>query len=248
MAFDELDEGADFQPHLIDPFPIPQHWPYAAGFDWGFVHNAVFIHARGSEDGRVVVVDTIYRRLMRDWDLAGVYEELVPMGARTNVQSGSDVRNEIKARDDQQSTIETFQQRGIHLQVGVTSRVFGYQNLLAYLAWKPTPYAPERQPMLQFFDTAGNRRLLRELASMVNNPDDPRDVLKVNASVETGEGGDDGYDGLRVMLAGRPLVAKSGFDEIPVNAFDPMMLRAAAERAAKGAPLPRTSRRKPLFY
>ncbi len=157
-------------------------------------------------------------------------------------------KSEIKARDDQQSTIETFQQRGIHLQVGVTSRVFGYQNLLAYLAWKPTPYAPERQPMLQFFDTAGNRRLLRELASMVNNPDDPRDVLKVNASVETGEGGDDGYDGLRVMLAGRPLVAKSGFDEIPVNAFDPMMLRAAAERAAKGAPLPRTNRRKPLFY
>jgi hypothetical protein len=244
LAFDEIDASV----HLIPPFAIPAHWPYSAGFDWGFVHNAVFLHARTSEDGRIVVVDTIYRRLLRDWDLAGVYEELVPLGARINVQAGTDVKSEIKARADQQSTMDTFSQRGIHLVIGNTSRVFGYQNLLAYLAWKPTDYAPVRQPLLQFFDTPGNRRLLQELEAMVNNPDDPRDVLKVNADTETGEGGDDGYDALRVLCAGRPLVAKSGYDEIPVNAFDPGMLRAAAERAAKASPLPRRKSRTPLFY
>jgi hypothetical protein len=248
LAFDEVDEHTDFSPHLIPPFDIPSHWPYGAGFDWGFVHNAVFIHARGSEDGRIVIVDTLYRRLMQDWDLAGVYEELVPMGARINVQSGSDVKSKIKAREDQRATMETFADRGIHLVIGNTGRVFGYMNLMAYLAWKPTPYAPERQPMVQFFDTPGNRRLLRELTTLVRDPDDPRDVLKVNASVETGEGGDDGYDALRVLLAGRPLVAESGYDEIPVNAFDPMMLRAAAERAAKAAPLPRSTKRRQTFY
>lgn len=248
LAFDEIDEGTDFYPHLVQPFEIPRHWPYSAGFDWGFVHNAVFLHARTSEDGRVFVVDVIYRRLLQDWDLAGVYEELVPMGARINVQSGTDVKSEIKARSDQKSTQETFQGRGIHLVLGNTSRVYGYQNMLAYLAWKPTEYVTERQPMVQFFDTPGCRRLLQELTTLVRNPDDPRDVLKINASVETGEGGDDGYDALRVLLAGRPLVAQSGYDEIPVNAFDPMMLRAAAERAARGAPVPRRTSRKPVFY
>lgn len=248
LAFDELDETADFHPHLIDPFDVPAHWPYAAGFDWGFIHNAVFLHARGSEDGRIFIVDTIYRRLLQDWDLAGVIEELVPMGARVNIQSGHDVKSEIKARADQKSTIDTFAGKGIHLVPGNINRVFGYQNLTSYLAWRGTDYVPERQPMLQFFDTPGNRRLLQELAAMVRNPDDPRDVLKVNASPEDGTGGDDGYDALRVLLAGRPLVAQSGFEEMPVGAFDPMMLRAMAERARKGQPLPKQHRRTRHFY
>lgn len=243
LALDEVEPAR----HLVKPFSIPSHWPYLAGFDWGFVHNAVFIHGRVSEDGRIVVVDTVKRRLLRDWDLAGVIEEVVPVGARTNVQSGSDVNSEIKARAEQKSTATTFAERQIHLVAGNTGRVFGYQNLLVYLGWRGSEYVPERQPMLQFFDTPGNRWLVEQLASMVNDPDDPRDVLKVDANPETGEGGDDGYDALRVMLAARPLVAPSGYDQVPLGAFDPIMLRAAADRAARTGPLMRP-KRKPVYY
>lgn len=230
LAFDELDR----QQHLVAPFKIPAHWPYIAGFDWGFVHNAVLVWGRVSDDGRVYVVDTIKRRLMRDWDLAGAFEEFLPVGARTNIQSGADVRNEIRAREEQSSTQETFAKRGLHLVPVTPFRIHRYRNLLTYLSWKGSDYGPQRQPMVQFFDTPTNRWLYEQLEGLVNDPDDPRDVLKVNASTETGEGGDDGYDALGTMLVSRPIVARSGYDAVEISAFDPMMLRAAAARASKG--------------
>lgn len=243
-AFDEI----DLERHLVKPFHVPAHWPYGAGFDWGFTHNCVFIYCRWSDDGRCYVIDTIKRRLMRDWDLAGAFEELVPMGARVNVQAGTDVKAEIEARERQKSTQETFAERGIHLVLGNTARVFGYMNVLTYLSWRATDYMPERQPMVQFFDTPGNRWLLEQLESLVNDPDDPRDVLKVDANGETGEGGDDGYDALRVMLAPKPMVAVSTSDIVPVSAFSPEMLRAAAEAAKRVAPAARQDRWRPKPY
>lgn len=241
MALDEVQEDK----HIRAAFSVPAHWPYVAAFDWGFAHNAVFIHGRVSEDGRIFVVDTIKRRLLRDWDLAGVIEELAPIGARTNVQAGTDTKSIIKAREEQQSTKDTFLQRNIHLVPVNHGRVFTYRNLLTYLSWRGSEYVAEREPMLQFFDTPGNRWLVEQLQSMVHDPDDPRDVLKVDAHAETGEGGDDGYDALRMLVAQKPLVAKSGYDQIGLSPFDPSILLAEATRAAKfeGRPDKRKKRR-----
>lgn len=237
-ALDEMDE----QRHIRQPFQVPAHWPYMAGFDWGFGHNAVFLWARVSEDGRVFVIDTIKRRWLHDWDLAGVIEELAPVGARTNVQAGTDVKSEQEAKQTVKSTQERFLERKIALVPVSPGRVFSYRNLLSYLSWRGSEYVPEREPMLQFFDTPGNRWLFTQLGDMVLDPDDPRDVLKVDASDETGEGGDDGYDALRYMLAQRPVVAKSGYDQIGLSAFDPAVMAAEAQRAVKREPRPHKRR------
>lgn len=239
-ALDEIDPAV----HLVPEFSVPQHWPYLSSFDWGFIHHSVFLYARVSDDGRIFVIDTVKRRLLRDWDLAGAIEELVPQGARTNVHSGTDVFNEGRARDTTESTRSTFAKRGIHLVAARTERVQGYRNMLSYLSWRESAYVPRRQPMVQFFDTPSNRWLLEQLESMVLDPSDPRDVLKVDGHNETGEGGDDGYDALRYLLNARPRKADSGIENIIVDAFSSDMLRAATEQAVKGLDKPKVKRSK----
>ena len=54
---------------------------------------------------------------------------------------------------------------------------------------------------------------------MTTNPDDPEDVLKVEADPITGDGGDDDYDETRYALASRPGVARSNWKEQEVRAF-----------------------------
>ena len=236
VAFDEIEPSV----HIVKPFKIPSHWPYVAGFDWGFIHNAVMCHGRVSPDGRIYIVDTIKRRLLRDWDLAGAFVELMPVGARTGIRAGWDAFNERNAGVSKgPTTASTFAAQGLHLVKASDERSQGYRNCLSYLAWKPSQYVPERQPLCLFFDTPGNRWLVEEqLTSLIVDPDDPRDVKKVDADPETGDGGDDGYDALRNLLAAKMIVAKSGYEEVDMDAFDPLVLEAEAARAMKGAVRP----------
>lgn len=237
VAFDEMDPGV----HLVKPFPIPSHWPYVAGYDWGFIHPAVYCYGRVSPDGRVYIVDTIKRRLLRDWDQAGAFAELVPSGARLGVRAGWDAFNERNSGVGKgPTTASTFAQHGFHMVKASDERSQGYRNMLSYFAWKRSDFVAERTPMCLFFDTPGNRWLVEEqLPAMIVDPDDPRDVLKVDADPETGDGGDDGYDALRNLLAGRMIVATSGFEEVTYDAFDPVMIAAEADRAARGADRPK---------
>lgn len=229
VALDELDAGR----HMVKPFEVPSDWPYVAAFDWGYSHWAVFMWGRVSEDGRVYVCDTIKRRLLRDWDLAATYNELVPPQALRVVNAGHDCWHVLRARgENAPQTAEYFGQCGIGLVRANTDRVSGYNNMLRYMGWRQTDFVPERKPMVQFFDTPGNRWLVEEhLPMMVVDPDDPRDVLKVNTDAETGLGGDDGYDCLRYLLASRPLKADEGErDALYRSAWDADVLRQEAER------------------
>ena len=227
-ALDELEPAV----HLVAPFQCPEHWPYIAGFDWGFSHWAVFMWGRVSDDGRVYICGTIKRRLLRDWDLAGTYLELVPEEGLRNVQAGHDCWSEIKARgENAPQTSEYFLKQGIHLVQANIARVQGFNNMVQYIAWRETEFLPQRQPMVQFFDEPGNRWLLEEhLPSLVIDPDDPRDVLKVDASEDDGAGGDDGYDCLRMLLASRPMKAQSMAHLLHKTAWDPDVLRREAAK------------------
>lgn len=229
MALDEIDPAV----HLVPRFEAPDHWPYVAAFDWGFAHWAVFGWGRVSDDGRIYIFDTIRRRLLRDWDLAGTFLELVPEGALRNVHAGHDCWNEVKARgENAPQTAEYFLKQGIHLVQANIARVSGYNNLLQYFAWRETEFLPARQPMIQFLDTPGNRWMLEEhLPTMVMDPDDPRDVLKVDADGETGTGGDDGYDMVRYLCASRPLKAPSAMHlHSALSISSPEVLRREAAK------------------
>lgn len=226
-ALDEIDADA----HLVQPFACPDHWPYIAAFDWGYDHYAVFMWGRVSDDGRIYICDTIKRRLLHDWDLVGTYKSLVPTPALHLVHAGHDCWHIHKAHTEKAppTKADYFGESGIHLVKATLDRPQGYSTLLRYLAWRESEFLPARVPMLQFFDTPVNRWMVEtHLPGMVCDPDDPRDVLKVDTDRETGMGGDDGYDCLRYLVASRPLPALSGVHLLKRTAFDPEVLRAEA--------------------
>lgn len=225
-AFDELDPV-----HFVKPFTPPAHWPYIAAFDWGYSHWAVFMWGRVSEDGRVYVMDTIRWRHMADWDLAAAITEMVPSPALRHVHAGHDLWDTSGGKGDSTPTrAQYFRGQGIGVTQANIKRVAGYANLMQYLGWRETDYVERRQPMLLFADTPGNRWLHDDhLPSLVVNPDNPVDVLKVDADPETGEGGDDGYDCLRYLLASRPFRAHSGIP-IKLSGSSDFVLRREAEK------------------
>lgn len=223
-ALDELDPAV----HLVpEPSHLPPHWHRIAAFDWGFRHWWVFIHGVVTDDGRLLVLDTLKGRQMRDWDIAGKLLERVPPEALKLVHAGHDCWQEHVARGDRTpTTAEFFGSAGIGLTKANTARAQGYRELMARLAWRESEYLPRRQPLLQFVDTPGNRWLVEEhLPSIVVDPDDPSDVLKVDADPDTGAGGDDGYDCLRYLCAARPCPSPGLERLVPRSAWDEMALR-----------------------
>ena len=113
---------------------------------------------------------------------------------------------------------------GVRLQRANISRRAGLNNLRAYLHVDARTQAPRFRMM----DTPGNRRLYDCLTSMVLDPDDSEDVLKVDAT-DGGAGGDDAYDTLRYGLAARPLEGQPA-PEPPFRAFSPEALQAELEQ------------------
>ena len=75
---------------------------------------------------------------------------------------------------------------------------------------------------------------------MIINPDDPEDVLKVNADPITGIGGDDFYDETRYALASRPGVASSNWkdQEVRVFAKETLLYEMEKSRRHTSGPLP----------
>lgn len=227
-ALDEINPAV----HIVPPFTPPAHWPYIAALDWGFTHWTVAGWGRVSDDGRIFICDTLKRRGLKDWDLAATIIEAFPPEALGAVYAGHDLWAVKKTELDGTPTrAEYFQSQGIHVTQANIARASGYANLEQYLAWQETDFLPQRQPMLQFFDTPGNRWLVEEhLPGMVRDPDDPTDVLKVDANPEDGAGGDDGYDFIRYLCAARPLPAQSGSHLLKRHAWDPDVLRREAQK------------------
>lgn len=64
------------------------------------------------------------------------------------------------------------------------------------------------------------------------------DVLKVNSDPETGEGGDDGYDALRVGMASRPPRAIGQWLRGDVQAFSAQTLAFMVEHLYRDTALP----------
>lgn len=228
MAFDELEPRV----HLVPQFECPDHWPYIAAFDWGFAHWAVFLWGRVSDDGRIYVCDTIKMRRMVDWDIAAMILERVPTPALRRVEAGHDLWDTSGGKGDMTPTrAQYFIAQGINVVQAHIKRAAGYANMMQYFAWRETPYLPQRQPMVQFLDTPGNRWLVEDhLAAQIVDPDDPSVIKKVDADPDTGTGGDDGADGLRYMLSSRPMKAPSHAHLLKLSAWDDSVLRREGEK------------------
>lgn len=241
-ALGELDEHV----HFRAPFIPPDNWVQFGGFDWGFAHNWVFGHFAVTEDGVVWVVDTVRGRRHLPHEIAERVHSRVPVHRLSYVTADNAVKQRDRSRGDATPTVEEeFQKYNIILSQGNTARKSGLNNLRHYLAWRGIRLdGTDGDPMLRFMDTPGNRWLFEQMQNMVVDEDDPEDVLKVDADVETGEGGDDGYDMIRVAMASRPPRAIGTFFDQPVQAFAPSVLKFMVEHLYKDRPLPEGRMRK----
>jgi hypothetical protein len=225
----------------VRPFPIPSHWEHFGSHDWGFAHWWVSCWFIVSEDGDLYVVDTVRGRRQRPRDIAARWKSRMPVDRFRYIDTDTYVFQERRDRNDNTPTIAEEYQRdhGIIVRHGNTDRKEGLNNLRYYLAWRGIgPDGMDGRPALRFFDTPGNRWLFEQLEAMTTDEDDPEDVLKVDADPETGVGGDDGYDALRVGVASRPRRTISGFYRGPVRAFSPQTLAYMVEHLYRDRELP----------
>jgi phage terminase large subunit len=227
IALSQLNERI----HMIDPFEVPRHWKRFGSFDWGYSHPFAFGEYAVSEDGDLFKLQTITGRHLQPHEIAERITSKLDPKLLSYIVAGLDAFHVHKARGDNTPTIaEQMGKLGLPLREANVERVNGCNNLRGYLAWKNTgPGGVEGDPALRFFRNEGNVRCYNQLEAMVPDPDDPEDVLKVDAD-EYGESGDDFYDETRYACASRPRKTPSMFVRGNVSAFSPESLKADVER------------------
>lgn len=229
-ALTELDASV----HFVRPFVVPSYFTMFGAFDYGFAHNWVWIVFAVSEDGQVYVVDTIRGRRQQIHEIAERVKSRAPLTDPRYHYTHTDnyAYQSRKERDMNTPTIAELmsQEHQIILAHGNTDRKAGLINLRYYLAWRGLGVdGADGTPALRFMDTPANRWLFEQLEAMVTDEADMEDVLKVNADTETGEGGDDGYDALRVGMASRPPRPIGTYLQGPVRAFSKQTLAHMVE-------------------
>ena len=226
MALSELERKV----HLVKPFRVPAYWTRFGAFDWGYQHPWSFGEYAVTEDGDVFKLQTIHGRHHLPAEIAErITSKLDPTKLRY-ISAGRDCFAEMRARGENTPTIaEQMNKKGLTLSEANVARINGLNNLRAYLSWRNTgPDGTVGDPGLRFFDEPGNRACFEQLETMVTDPDDAEDVLKVDAD-EFGEGGDDFYDETRYGMASRPRRAPNPMTEQVVKPFAATTLRHESE-------------------
>ncbi len=189
--------------HNIEAFSPPADWDYWLSIDIGYAHwNMVYLHCV-SGDGVIYTIDELaHRRTFADEIAPDVLDmlarwELVPDDL-VGIYAGSDAFSVNAQSGTEQSVAEQYEAYGLELDRAMTepgSRVEGARLMTRMLG------DPERgRPPTWFVFGANCPKLVECIPAMVHNPNKPDDVLKVDADVDTGEGGDDPYDAVRYGL------------------------------------------------
>ena len=231
-----LDELAEMR-HVVPAFRIPDNWQRAAGYDWGYAHNAVLVWGAFDPDGNLWVCDTVWMHRKKDREQAQQIIAQAPQVIGVVIRGGGDVLNTQEARVDGviPSTQERFRECGLTLvrNPGTSDRAKNGTNLRDWLSWKGRGQNGEDAiPRMRFLDTPGNRRLLEQIESVVEDDDWPEYPLKADADPETGEGGDDGFDALMNLAGVRPILREAPHRDI--DAFAPATLACMAEQSRRG--------------
>lgn len=184
------------------PEILPEWWDFWAGYDWGHRHPAVFVALARDGSGRTIVLDTLYMHKMPDMEQAAQIRGLamqpkhpVPWACLQRAYAGHDAMYVRQAHAAAPETVQdVFDKYGISVSKANIDRAAGSRSVRRALA----------ADALVMVDTPGNRRLLNELRVLVPDVTRPETPRKVDASPDTGEGGDDGPDALRYAMATTP--------------------------------------------
>ncbi len=230
MALDELDREI----HIVDRFEPPSHWIQFGSFDWGYNHPWVFGHYCVNEDGVIVKLNTHRGRFMSDRTIAESLKDRIDFRRLAYVTAGHDCWAKHGARTDDEtpSTAERFAEHDIYLSRANIGRHAGLRNFREHVSWKgdETLGVKDGEPNFYLMDTPGNQQCIETLLSIMTDPDDPEDALKMDADPISGEGGDDDYDETRYALASRPSRAETNWEDQQLRAWDPSVLAFEMEK------------------
>ena len=197
--------------HVVEPFPVPEHWTVFGSHDWGFNHYWGFCLFAANEDGSVWLVDStsgtgdqpdaIVDRVKRCLEKQGWGLERL-----THTAAGHDLWNKrVAVGGNTPSLMEQYASAGWYVSKANISRVLGANNIRLYL--QHTDAAGQAMvPRFQVMRTGHNERVWSMFESRVADPMDLEDVLKPKEG-EDPDGLDDVYDTTRYGLASRPVAA-----------------------------------------
>ena len=201
-----------FYPELLDAtarglvvprsdLPALLDWhEYWGAFDWGFVHPACFASFVRIKQ-TIYWLDTLYMHRYQDDEQAAMVQGSSDRRCLKMVYAGHDAFAKRIAHSAAAETVaDVFARYSINLERANIDKLAGAKVVRRFVA----PLAPGPRPVghldFRIVDTEGNRRALRELASLTPDQLNPNVPAKRDAN-EKGLGGDDGADVLRYGMA-----------------------------------------------
>lgn len=193
----------DERKHVIDPFPIPDHWLRFRAIDYGLDRLACLWGA-SDEQGNIYVYnewcisDTIISDAVKGITERSTGRELCTYGPKDLT---------ARSRETGVPRTETFAMCGLPLTVVSNTRIAGWNNMAEWLKIRE-----DGQPRLRIFRTC--RELIHCLPLLQHDEKKPDDVATEPHNITHAP------DALRYMLDGRPLATEPLLLE-PVSPFAP---------------------------
>jgi phage terminase large subunit len=193
----------DERKHVIDPFPIPDHWLRFRAIDYGLDRLACLWGA-SDESGNIYIYnewcisDTIISDAVKGITERSTGRELCTYGPKDLT---------ARSRETGVPRTETFAMCGLPLTVVSNTRIAGWNNMAEWLKIRE-----DGQPRLRIFRNC--RELIHCLPLLQHDEKKPDDVATEPHNITHAP------DALRYMLDGRPL-ATEPLPVEPVSPFAP---------------------------
>lgn len=184
----------DYDTHVVEPFPIPHHWPVWCSLDYGFSHpTAVYWHT-ANEDHIYTIAEHVAARWLVPQHAAVIHERSHKVATKrahelTAFVAGHDV---FAQKGDREATTvaQQYQTEKITLTRANIERLDGAAEILRRLGNKKANVPAT----WSIFNTCP--QLIECIPRLMSDPKRPEDVLKIDAD-EAGLHGDDPYDACR---------------------------------------------------
>ena len=196
--------------HLITPFEITPEYRLFGAYDHGFSHPFSFGVFAVDGDGNVYLVRHISDRLKRPNQIAKMMLDCFDLSKLQYITAGHDLWS--RGRDGSPKPVEQFmavkgmKDARVIFTKAKLERVPGATQVRDFLAWKEVQEDEDGklidgEPKFYIFNPY--QKVYDTIAGMIFDPNNPEDVLKVDAD-DNGKGGDDDYDMVRYGLMSRP--------------------------------------------
>lgn len=201
--------------HMVDDFEIPDYWYRMAMLDKGYNHPCAIQWLTTDSDGNHYVYRDYLERGKRPEEIAEYFMSFEDSKKLAYVIAGPDCWNKVDGAPSFQEKFEEACNYQITLVKANTDRVARAEQVRDYLAIREGEN--ETKPRLQFFKSC--HKTFDCLLRMTHDPKRPEDVLKVDATQNDVESGDDLYDSFGMGLMDRPRITAKKDDKLKTKKY-----------------------------